>query len=61
VFVATVNGVAAAPFLALVMVISGNRMIMGKLRNSPVISAIGWGTTILMALSALTLLVTGGG
>jgi NRAMP (natural resistance-associated macrophage protein)-like metal ion transporter len=60
VLVATINGVAAAPFLALVMIISGDGKIMGKLRNGVFASVVGWGTTALMALAAIALLVTGG-
>ena len=55
VFVAVINGVAAAPFLVLVMLISGDRRIMGDYVNGKVAKFLGWGTTILMATAAIIL------
>jgi Mn2+/Fe2+ NRAMP family transporter len=51
---AYINGVAAAPFLVLVMLIAGNRKIMGTYRNRRVATTLGWTTTALMTLAALT-------
>jgi Mn2+/Fe2+ NRAMP family transporter len=55
VVVAMINGVAAAPFLALVMLISGDRRIMGAYENGKLARGVGWGTTALMTLAALAL------
>ncbi|MDQ1496126.1 MAG: hypothetical protein QOG69_2609, partial [Actinomycetota bacterium] len=57
VIVAVINGVAAAPFLILVMLISGDRSVMGKYRNGKLSTAIGWLAVALMATAAITLLV----
>jgi Mn2+/Fe2+ NRAMP family transporter len=57
VIVAVINGVAAAPFLVLVMLISGDRSVMGKYRNGKLSTAIGWLAVALMATAAITLLV----
>ena len=61
VVVALVNGIAAAPFLVLVMLIAGDRTIMGKYRNGRAATILGWGTAVVMALAAAALLITGGG
>jgi NRAMP (natural resistance-associated macrophage protein)-like metal ion transporter len=56
VIVAVINGVAAAPFLLLVMLISSDKKIMGEYRNGPLASTIGWITFAIMAIASLTLL-----
>ena len=56
VIVAMINGIAAAPFLLLVMLISADRTIMGDYRNGRLASVIGWTTFAVMALAALALL-----
>lgn len=56
VIVAVINGVAAAPFLLLVMLISSDKKIMGEYRNGRLASSIGWITFAVMALASLTLL-----
>lgn len=56
IIVAVINGVAAAPFLLLVMLISSDKAIMGKYRNGRLASIMGWSTFALMAVAALTLL-----
>ena len=54
VFSALVNGLLAAPFLVLVMLISQDTSIMGrKYRNGRAAQILGWGTTALMAVAAL--------
>lgn len=58
VFVAVINGVAAAPFLVVVMRVSGRR-IMGDYVNGHAATISGWLTT-LMAAAAIALLATGG-
>jgi NRAMP (natural resistance-associated macrophage protein)-like metal ion transporter len=60
VFVAVINGVAAAPFLVVVMRVSGSRRIMGDYVNGNAASILGWLTAALMAAAAIALLATGG-
>ncbi len=61
VIVAIINGIAAAPFLVAVMLVSGDRNIMGDYRNGPLASTIGWFTVALMAAAAVAMFATGGG
>ena len=56
VIVAVINGVAAAPFLLLVMLISSDKKIMGDYRNGRLASTIGWITFVVMAIASLALL-----
>jgi Natural resistance-associated macrophage protein len=49
VFVAIVNGIAAVPFLLVVMLIARNRQLMGKYRNRGLATILGWFTVALMA------------
>jgi NRAMP (natural resistance-associated macrophage protein)-like metal ion transporter len=56
---AYINGIAAAPFLLLVMLISRDRGIMGEHRNGRLAATLGWLTTALMAAAALTSLTVG--
>jgi NRAMP (natural resistance-associated macrophage protein)-like metal ion transporter len=55
VFVAAINGVAAAPFLVLVMLISNDRAIMGDYINGKLARTLGWTTTGLMTAAAVVL------
>ena len=55
VFVAVLNGVAAAPFLVLVMLISNDKKIMGDYSNGKLARILGWGTTALMTAAAVIL------
>ena len=58
VYSALINGILAAPFLLLVMLISQDASIMGtKYRNGRAATILGWGTTALMATAALLYLV----
>ncbi len=59
VFVAVVNGVAAAPFLAVTMIVASDRGIMGDYANGRLAVALGWFTVVLMTLSAVALAVVG--
>ncbi|MEA2501334.1 MAG: hypothetical protein QOD01_1445 [Actinomycetota bacterium] len=61
VVVAVVNGLAAAPFLVVVMLISKDREIMGEHRNGRLARTLGWLTVGVMAVAAIALLATGGG
>jgi NRAMP (natural resistance-associated macrophage protein)-like metal ion transporter len=57
VFVAVINGVAAAPFLAVTMLVSSDRRIMGTYVNGRLARILGWTTVALMTLAAILLLV----
>jgi Mn2+/Fe2+ NRAMP family transporter len=59
VIVAMVNGFLAAPFLVLVMLIAGDRRIMGTQVNGRLSSTLGWLATGLMAASAVALVAVG--
>ncbi|HUY57495.1 MAG TPA: Nramp family divalent metal transporter [Candidatus Micrarchaeaceae archaeon] len=60
ILVAVINGVAAAPFLVVVMLIAGSRRLMGDYANGRVAKVVGWATAALMAIAAIGLFVTGG-
>jgi len=60
VFVAVLNGVVAAPFLVVVMLVSSDRQIMGENVNGKLARVIGWATTALMAAGAIAFFATGG-
>jgi NRAMP (natural resistance-associated macrophage protein)-like metal ion transporter len=50
---AVVNGVLAAPLMAVMMMIAMNRRIMGRLTLPPAMAALGWFATAIMALTTL--------
>jgi Mn2+/Fe2+ NRAMP family transporter len=56
---AIVNGIAAAPFLIAIMLVSGDRRIMGKRRNGRLASTLGWLTVVLMLAAAVAMFVSG--
>jgi Mn2+/Fe2+ NRAMP family transporter len=56
VLVAIVNGIAAAPFLIVLMIISRNRALMGASRNHGLAAVLGWGTVALMTVAAIAML-----
>jgi Mn2+/Fe2+ NRAMP family transporter len=58
VIVALVNGLAAGPFLIVVMLIAGNRELMGDYTNGRVASSLGWLTVAVMSAAAIALLVS---
>ncbi len=58
VIVALVNGLAAGPFLVVVMLIADNRELMGDYTNGRVASSLGWLTVAVMTAAAIALLVT---
>jgi NRAMP (natural resistance-associated macrophage protein)-like metal ion transporter len=60
VFVAVINGVAAAPFLVVVMWVSGDERLMGDYVNGNVAKVVGWLTATIMAVAAIALFATGG-
>jgi NRAMP (natural resistance-associated macrophage protein)-like metal ion transporter len=56
VIVAIINGIAAAPFLLLVMLIAADRALMGEYRNGKLATVVGWAAFGLMATAAAVLL-----
>jgi Mn2+/Fe2+ NRAMP family transporter len=60
VLVAVINGVAAAPFLVVVMSVSSSRRIMGEYVNGNAAKILGWVTASIMAAAAVALIATGG-
>jgi Mn2+/Fe2+ NRAMP family transporter len=48
---AIVNGIAAGPFLIIIMLISRDRGIMGKYRNGKLAATLGWATRVLMCVA----------
>ena len=53
IYSAFINGLVAPIILALIVIISSNKKIMGRWVNKPFTTAIGWVTTGLMAVAAL--------
>ena len=60
ILVAVVNGVAAAPFLVVVMWVSSSPQIMGDYVNGNVAKVLGWLTATIMAAAAIAIFATGG-
>ena len=60
VLVAVINGVAAAPFLVVVMQVSTSKRLMGEYVNGTASNIIGWLTAAIMALAAVALFASGG-
>jgi NRAMP (natural resistance-associated macrophage protein)-like metal ion transporter len=59
VFVAVINGVAAAPFLVVIMRISSSEQLMGDYTNGKTATILGWLTATIMAVAAIALFATG--
>jgi Mn2+/Fe2+ NRAMP family transporter len=55
---AVLNGLLAPPLLFLVMLVSGNRAIMGEHANGPWLNGLGWTATVVMSLAALAFFAT---
>jgi Mn2+/Fe2+ NRAMP family transporter len=56
---AVLNGFLAPPLLVVIMLIAGNRKVMGKRVNGRALAVLGWTTTALMFAAAVGLLLTG--
>ena len=54
---AVINGLLAAPLLVLVMLVSNNRKVMGERTNGRRHNVLGWGTTAVMGIAAIALVV----
>jgi Mn2+/Fe2+ NRAMP family transporter len=53
VFVAIINGIAAAPFLVVVMLVADDAALLGPYANGRVSRILGWATVVLMAAAAI--------
>ena len=60
ILVAVINGVAAAPFLVVVMWVSSDKRLMGDYVNGKAAKILGWLTATIMAIAAIALFATGG-
>jgi NRAMP (natural resistance-associated macrophage protein)-like metal ion transporter len=58
--VAVINGIAAAPFLVVVMLVSSDQRLMGDYVNGNAAKILGWLTATIMAVAAIALIATGG-
>jgi len=54
---AVINGVAAVPIMAAMMVVVGRRKLMGKFAAPPALRIIGWSATAIMAAAAVAMFV----
>ncbi|QLQ16753.1 MAG: hypothetical protein HZY73_15070 [Micropruina sp.] len=50
---AIINGIAAAPFLIVVMLVSGDRTLMGRYVNGRLATSVGWLTALIMAVAGV--------
>ena len=60
ILVAIINGIAAAPFLVVVMWVSSSRALMGDYVNGKIAKILGWSTAAMMGVAAVALFATGG-
>jgi NRAMP (natural resistance-associated macrophage protein)-like metal ion transporter len=56
VWTAVINGIVAAPIMAMMMLIVSNRSAMGRFRARPSLAWAGWGATALMGITVAALL-----
>jgi NRAMP (natural resistance-associated macrophage protein)-like metal ion transporter len=55
---AVVNGVLASPLIVLVVLLTGDRAVMGTRVNPPLLRWLGWATAAIMTVAAVGLLLT---
>jgi len=56
-YAAALNGIIAPPLMVVILLIAGNRAIMGRRANGPWSKALGWTVTVLMAAASIALFV----
>ena len=56
-----INGVAAVPIMTIIMLMASGKQVMGQFVLRPVLKALGWLATVVMAVAAIGMLVTWGG
>ncbi len=54
---AVLNGCLAPPLIALVVLLTSDRRVMGERANSPLLKLLGWATALVMAIAALVMIV----
>jgi Mn2+/Fe2+ NRAMP family transporter len=59
ILVAIINGVAAAPFLVVVLCVAGSKALMGDHVNGRMSKFVGWTTAVIMAIAAIGAFATG--
>lgn len=55
---AVLNGVLAPPLIALVVVLTSSKQVMGSRANPPILKWLGWATAVIMAAAAIAMFVT---
>jgi NRAMP (natural resistance-associated macrophage protein)-like metal ion transporter len=55
---AVLNGVLAPPLIVLVVLLTGNKKIMGHRTNPPILKWLGWATAVIMAVAAIAMFAT---
>jgi Mn2+/Fe2+ NRAMP family transporter len=55
---AVVNGVLASPLIVLVVLLTGDRAVMGTRVNPPLLRWLGWATAAIMTAAAVGMLLT---
>jgi Mn2+/Fe2+ NRAMP family transporter len=55
---AVVNGVLASPLIVLVVLLTGDRAVMGKRVNPPLLRWLGWTTAAVMSAATLGMFLT---
>jgi Mn2+/Fe2+ NRAMP family transporter len=56
-YTAALNGLAAPPLMALIIMIANRKDVMGPFVNSMVSNVLGWGIVLIMALTGIALIV----
>jgi Mn2+/Fe2+ NRAMP family transporter len=54
---AVINGVVAVPIIAIMMLMAGNKKVMGQFTVHGWLSYLGWATAAVMALASVAMLV----
>jgi|SRR5882724_2092411 len=55
---AVLNGVLAPPLIALVVLLTSSRKVMGERANPPLLKWFGWATAVIMAIAAVAMFAT---
>ena len=55
-----INGVVAVPVMVMMMLLAGRADVMGRFRLPPVLQAVGWVSTAVMAAAAVGMFATMG-
>ena len=58
-YAAILNGVAAPPLMAIIMLVANNRRVMGARTNTPALNALGWLATAIMTVASVGMILAG--